>query len=65
MRARYFVIALIGLTLAVVGWQLRDLRTLASRFLKNSAASQSRVGNSTQADVSFPSELAGDAEWAR
>jgi hypothetical protein len=54
---RYLVIALIGLTLAVVGWQLRDLRTLASRFLKNSAASQSRVGNSTQADVSFPSEL--------
>jgi hypothetical protein len=53
----YLVIALIGLTLAVVGWQLRDLRTLASRFLKNSAASQSRVGNSTQADVSFPSEL--------
>jgi hypothetical protein len=53
---RYLVLALIGFTVAVVAWQWRDLRTLASRFLKNSAANQSRVGNSTQADVSFPSE---------
>jgi TPR repeat protein len=53
---RYLVLALIGFTVAVVAWQWRDLHTLASRFLKNSAANQSKVGNSTQADVSFSSE---------
>jgi hypothetical protein len=53
---RYLVLAVIGFTIAVVAWQWRDLRTLANRFLKNSAASQSRVGNSTQSGVSFSSE---------
>jgi len=53
---RYLVLALIGVTVAVVAWQVRNLRTLASRFLKNSSVNQSRVENSPQADVSFSSE---------
>ena len=51
---RYFVLAMIGLALAVVGWQLRDLHNLVSRFLKDSATTQSRAGNSTQANASMP-----------
>ena len=53
---RYLVLALIALTVAVVGWQWRDLRGLTSRFLKNSAVRQSRMENSTQANASFSSE---------
>lgn len=41
---RYVVLALIGLAVAVMAWQVRDLHSLASRFLKSSDTGQSRVG---------------------
>jgi Sel1 repeat len=53
---RYLALALIGLTVAVVAWQWRDLRILTSRFLQNSAAHQSSMENSTQANASLSSE---------
>ena len=53
---RYLVLALVGLTVAVAGWQLRRLSTLAGRFSNNSATSQSKVGNSTQTDVAVSFE---------
>jgi hypothetical protein len=50
---RYLVLGLLGLTVAVAGWQWRFLPTLASRFLKSPATSQSKVTNPVPASVSI------------
>src|SRR5579864_6601420 len=48
---RYLVLILFILTLAVVGWQRRDLRTLASRFSNGPPSSRSKVTNAPPAPV--------------
>jgi hypothetical protein len=48
---RYLVLILFILTLAVVGWQRRDLRTLASRFSNGPPPSRSKVTNAPPAPV--------------
>jgi hypothetical protein len=50
---RYLVLGLFGLTVAVAGWQWRFVPTLAFRFLKSPATSQSKVTNSIPAPVSI------------
>jgi hypothetical protein len=54
---RYLVLVLFSLAVAVAGWQWPDVRTMASRFSKSPATSQSKV-TSTQAPVSvLPAEV--------
>jgi hypothetical protein len=50
---RYLVLGLFGLTVAVAGWQWRDLPTLAGRFSKSPATNQPKVTNSMPAPVSI------------
>jgi hypothetical protein len=55
---RYLVLGLFGLTVAVAGWQWRDLPTLAGRFSKSSVTGQSKVTDSAPASVSIsPAEV--------
>ena len=52
---RYLVLVLFSFTLALAGWQWRELHTLASSFWKSPATSQFRATNSTATQVSVSS----------
>jgi hypothetical protein len=54
---RYLAVALFSFTVALAGWQWRELRTLASSFWKNPATSQFRATNSTATHVSVSIEV--------
>jgi len=49
---RYLVLVLFSFTVALAGWQWRELRTLASSFWKSPATSQFRATNSTATHAS-------------
>jgi hypothetical protein len=52
---RYLVLVLFSFTVALAGWQWRELHTLASSFWKSPATSQFRATNSTATHVSVSS----------
>lgn len=52
---RYLALALFSLTVALAGWQWRELRTLASSFWKSPATSRLGATNSTATHLSVSS----------